>query len=195
VVTFDELIAPFGVRGKNLRLFALAHQECPDGFAYVCEEVRCRGGVVNPAGLLFTKIIVRREHLEVELEAAGQTRLEHEVHDNREPPKGALPVHASPHWTASAMSEDDRRHLDEYDFEANLETNCARARELFELFVAGSSRPANERAGVGKCGECGNDSPWRETWGTFKVCAGCASRRHLAALRVAAEVVQAEAAA
>jgi hypothetical protein len=94
----------------------------------------------------------------------------------------------------SPMSAEDRAFLDEYDWDANLHANRTRARELFERLMVGSARPANEATGAGKCAECGNDGPWRERWGTFEVCAGCASRRYVVALKVAAEVAQAEAA-
>jgi hypothetical protein len=92
----------------------------------------------------------------------------------------------------SPMSAEDRAFLDEYDWDANLDANRTRAREVFERLMVGSARPANEAAGAGKCAECGNDGPWRERWGTFEVCAGCASRRYVVALKVAAEVVRAE---
>lgn len=84
----------------------------------------------------------------------------------------------------SPMSDDDRAFLDEYDWQENLEANRARARELLERIMVGAARPEQDPAGAGTCEECGNDGPWREVWGTFRVCAGCASRRHLAALKV-----------
>jgi RNA polymerase-binding transcription factor DksA len=86
----------------------------------------------------------------------------------------------------SPMLLDDRVFLDEYDWEANLDANRAQARELLKRITVGTARPERDPAGAGTCEECGNDGPWREVWGTFTVCAGCASRRHLAALRVAA---------
>jgi hypothetical protein len=87
----------------------------------------------------------------------------------------------------SPMSDDDRAFLDEYDWQGNLEANLMRAREAFERFIVGTPRSEHGAAGEGTCEECGSDTPWREKWGEFRVCAGCASRRHVAASKVSAE--------
>jgi hypothetical protein len=88
----------------------------------------------------------------------------------------------------SPMSDDDRAFLDQYDWQGNLEANLTRAREAFERLMVGGAHIEHEAAGEGTCEECGSDTPWRETWGKFRVCAGCASRRHVAAFKVAAEL-------